>query len=370
MPKVKTKRDQKAAAEKAWGTLRKRLAAEKREALASGKAPPPSPAQKAAATLRKNKAAREAQRKTNEAMIQKNLGRSISDAHAGSAEIAAAGQGRVDARRSNADGAPNLGQQGPDAQSSNAEMTPPANVGVTPMNQLPATSPSDTTMRAAFEKAGVNTARVELEQHVKSLLARNNNDPARMLGAFDTLILRRRDLRQVLLVEYATRLAGADAALGEAAAENIAEAQQAIAKYNGGKGTFKRAPVQHKRSEAQKAAAREAMAGSLGIWSRKIGDRAIGELSWGELGTLKQVSITEAGKHTLAGMYRAADAILIGKIQDYAQVRDPTTLVRNVVPEDVLTKFNHEAAKQAPRVVDLGRVAYEGTLTKQIEQRV
>jgi hypothetical protein len=263
----------------------------------------------------------------------------------------------------------NLGHASRDAHRAPAEMAPSAVPGLMPRSAMPAAPPSDTTMRAAFERAGVNTASLELEQQVKALLARNDNDLARMLGAFDTLILRRRDLRQVLLVEYAMRLAGVGAALGEAAAENIVEAQQALAEHNG-KGTFKRAPVVHKRSPAQKEAARQAMAESLGIWSRKIGDRPLGELTWGELGTLKQVSITEAGKHTLAGMYRAADAILIGKIQDYAQVRDSTTLVRNVVPEDVLTRFNHEAAKQAPRVVDLGRIAYEGTLTKQIEQRV
>jgi hypothetical protein len=111
------------------------------------------------------------------------------------------------------------------------------------------------------------------------------------------------------------------------------------------------------------------MAESLGIWSRKIGERPLGELTWGELGSLRQTSISEAGKHTLAGLYCAADAILLSKILDYAQVRDSMTLVRNVVPEDVLAKMNHEAAKQAPRVIDIGRTAYEGTLTKQIEQR-
>ena len=85
---------------------------------------------------------------------------------------------------------------------------------------------------------------------------------------------------------------------------------------------------------------------------------------------MKDTCIKEAGKQVLNGLYSAADAILLTQILNYARVTDMATLVRNVVPDEVMQKFNHDAAKQAPRVVDLGRVAYEGTLTKQIEHRI
>jgi hypothetical protein len=249
----------------------------------------------------------------------------------------------------------------------------------------------DTTMRAAFQKAGIDTARIELESKVRELLAKNKGRPEGIIVGFDTLILRRRDLREVLLLDYAQRIAGTgqspnDAQIGFAGSSDTVghesvDAQTASADHapsqeprdaqnmTAGGSTFKREPVHHVRTELQKAAARTAMAQSLGIWSRKIIDRPIRELTWGELPQLRRECIRRAGEHTRDGMYAAADAILLGKILEYAQVKDLSTPVPNVIPDTALQRLNHDAAKEAPNVIDVGRAAFEVSLTKQIEHR-
>lgn len=252
----------------------------------------------------------------------------------------------------------------------------------------------DTAMRAAFQKAGVDTARIELEAKVRELLAKNKGRPEGIIVGFDTLILRRRDLREVLLLDYATRIAGggqralddhcASAASGDTVGHFEGDAQDSPADPAPGHasddahapaagGTYKREPVHHVhhvRTEQQKAAARTAMAQSLGIWSRKIIDRPIHELTWGELPQLRRECIKRAGEHTRDGIYAAADAILLGKILQYAQVKDPATPVPQVIPDTALQRLNHESAKEAPNVVDVARATFEGSLTKQIEHRV
>jgi hypothetical protein len=242
---------------------------------------------------------------------------------------------------------------------------------VTPDQLLPGTSETAvrTAFRDAFEKAGINTAKLELQQQVKALLDKNRNDPERMLGAFWTLVLRRSDLRHVLLLDYALRIAGtgqdgADA--HEPNADSSAPGQttnDAQSRSAGGK--FKHVVRNVPRSPVGK----KVMAESLGIWSRKIGDKALNELTYEDLPALKRDAIREAGKLVLDGMYCAADALFIGKIENYAVVDDKRTKIRDVIPTDVLQRFNREAAKEAPPVVDVGRIAYETTLIKQIEHR-
>ncbi len=365
---VRARREaQKAAAQKAAATLRKRLAAEKKEAAAAGKQPPPTPAQKAAKTIRARKAGKEAARKESEKQFRENLGHRRHDAH-------------------------NIG----------AEVSPPASEPLIPMEAMPAVTnlqqettmlgkSMDTAMRTAFQKAGVDTARVELESKVRELLAKNKGRPEGIIVGFDTLILRRRDLREVLLLDYAAKIAGVGqgpldaqgrhAASGDTVGQATVDAHESTADPAPGQadddiqnpvagGTYKRGHVHHVRTELQKAAAREAMARSLGIWSRKIIDRPIKELKWGELPELRRKCISRAGEHTRDGMYAAADAILLGKIMQYAQVEDPATPVPQVIPDTTLQRLNHEAAKEAPDVIDVSRKVFEGSLTKQIEHRV
>jgi hypothetical protein len=306
---------QEGAGRKAAATLKKRLDAERAEAVASGTPAPLTPAQKAVQT-----------KKQREAGVTK--------------EPAPAPRPVVTAAPAPA---------------------PKPTPAPTPVRLSAA---PETAMRAAFEKAGLDTRRAELDQLVKGLLSRNKNSPAAILSGFDTIILRRRDLRELIMLDYATKVAG-DLGLVETDIPTVS-ADETSNTIPAVPAKREKRPAMHTRSEEQKASVREANF-EIAVWSRKVGDRPLGELTWGELATLQSDCVARAGDAVRTGIYCAADAILLRKIRQHAQVTDLSTRVRDVVSTEVLRKLNREAALEAPKVVEVGRLAYEGTLVNQIE---
>jgi hypothetical protein len=118
----------------------------------------------------------------------------------------------------------------------------------------------------------------------------------------------------------------------------------------------KKAPrtPQRRRTPDERAAAIAAKAASaVAIYSaRKINGRAIGEIRWGELRSLVAANANNAASYLRQGTTATADAILLKKIWDHAQVDDHSRKVREVVNAQELMRLDRDAARQAPQIIE------------------
>ena len=189
----------------------------------------------------------------------------------------------------------------------------------------------------------------DLMTTASKILLANKRNPAKALKDFIRVLLARRDLLEELALDYLKRLA-------------------ADMPKPTGRGTVKAHPVrQHRRrtkEERAAAVAAELTAAGAIFNIRKIDGRPIGDLRWGELRKLVADHASDAASYLRQGTEATADAILLKKISDFAQVTDHSQRIREVVSEKDLVRLDREAAIEAPRVIEIGMRDYADKLTK------
>ena len=123
-----------------------------------------------------------------------------------------------------------------------------------------------------------------------------------------------------------------------------------------------------RRTQAQKNAAKFAMAMTLGIYkTRKIGDRLLGSIAMGEVRHMVQERIIESAFYMQAGLGELANSLLLHKICKHAQVVDIRSLVSEVIPENVLERFDREAAREATALMPKLMEEHAKNAIRQIE---
>jgi hypothetical protein len=227
---------------------------------------------------------------------------------------------------------------------------------------------TETSIGGALKKAGFDTAANELRVAAVNLLNENKNDPAKILTGFVKKVQRRPELLGALALDYLKRVASdlghAGAAAQKTNAENAAGGRAPAA-----------AQPRHASSGSKslttkdKAINRAAMMRSVGLIydRRKINGAPIGDLHWRELDAAISERVAVVGSTVLSTLQEAADALLMYKIRNFAQVPDADARVRDIVPVEVLEQFDREAREQAPAALNTAVVATVSSLQRYVE---
>jgi hypothetical protein len=211
-----------------------------------------------------------------------------------------------------------------------------------------------TAIRDALTKAGIDTAGAELRTRAREALKLNRGNVGVAADKLTALLMKtkRRDLVGALVLQYVQRIA----AEPEVVAENAVDARPKDV-------TVK----QHDRHRKRTTAEREAALRVAGITAEAINDalgyrvngRRVGDLAWAELGTMVHDNAKDAASFLRLGTEATANALLLFKIKNHAQVEDQTMTIRQVISADAMQSMIDAAYAEAPRVVKLGMENYE-----------
>lgn len=189
----------------------------------------------------------------------------------------------------------------------------------------------------------------ELKKFADRALDQQNNAPAVALPAFIKTIARRQDLIEALALDFLQRRAAMPKGRIEVRAHNVAP--------------------HRRRTQAQKNAAKFAMAVTLGIYkTRKIGDRFVGSIAMGEVRRMAFERIEESAFYLQSGIGELVNALLLQKIWQHAKVADMRSLVSEVVPEGALAQYDREAAHEAQMLMPKLMEDHAKNAIQQIEQ--
>ncbi len=212
-----------------------------------------------------------------------------------------------------------------------------------------------TAFKDAFEKAGMNTAGAELFKLATAALKNHGGNPDKAAGKFCTLLRKRNDLLTALALEFLRRVATDMAATPSTKDVPVRDYKTRAHKRQ-------RPRTDSERAGALVAAATAAKAMGNIFDERRIDDRAIGDFSWGELLTAIHSEAHLAASYLRQGTQATANALLLDKIEAFAQVADHTTKIRDVLTATDLARLDQEATREAPHVVERGMKLFIATV--------
>jgi hypothetical protein len=213
-----------------------------------------------------------------------------------------------------------------------------------------------TAFKDAFEKAGMNTAGAEAYKLGVDALRGHGGSAERAAPKFCNMLRKRNDLLNALAVEFLRWVA-----------IDMGTQPRPVSIKNIKVREHKR---HRPRSEEERTgaliAAGTAVEALRSIFDeRHIDGRPIGDLRWGELQGMVHTNANNAASYLRLGTEATENAILLDKIEAFAQVEDHSRKVRQVLSAADLERLDGEARREAPRLVELGMKYYATT----IEQR-
>lgn len=210
-----------------------------------------------------------------------------------------------------------------------------------------------TAIRDALTRAGINTAGIELKKMATEALRSNGGSVEQATVKMTRSMRKRDDLLAALVRDFLQRVA---AETPVAAREKKVDVRE------------------HKRQRPRTAAERSGALVAAGtavqalrsIFEQRIIDgRPIGDLRWGELRAMVHANASSAASYLRLGTEATENAILLDKIEAFAQVEDHSTKIRQVLTAQDLERLDAEAQREAPRLVEMGMRYYTTT----VEQR-
>jgi hypothetical protein len=212
-----------------------------------------------------------------------------------------------------------------------------------------------TAFKDAFEKAGMNTAGAELYKLATDALRGHGGSAEKTATKFCQMLKKREDLLRALALEF---LRGVAADMGTQAPASIKNIKVREHKRH-------RPRSEEERTGALIAAGTAVEALRSIFDERHIDGRPIGDLRWGELQGMVHTNANNAASYLRLGTEATENAILLDKIEAFAQVEDHSRKIRQVLSAADLERLAVEARREAPRLVELGMKYYATT----IEQR-
>jgi hypothetical protein len=186
-----------------------------------------------------------------------------------------------------------------------------------------------------------------LQRIAGKILDQVNNDPARALPHFFKAVQNRPDHIEALALYFLQREA-----------------------MMGGRIKVKAhtVPQHRRRTPEQKAAARHAMAATLGIYqTRRIGDRLVAKIAMGEVRSMVRERVQMSAVYMRHGLDELVNSLLLHKILAHAQADDMRALVSDVVPEKIFERFDREAFHEAVDLMPKLMQEHTANAIKQIE---
>lgn len=214
-----------------------------------------------------------------------------------------------------------------------------------------------TAFRDAFEKAGMNTAGAELFKLATDALRHHGGSAEKSVGKFSQMLRKRNDLLTALALEFLRRVAADMAA--------TAPPVRPVKEVDVRKHQRHRPRTEAERAGAMVAAGTAVQAMRSIFDERYIDGRPIGDLRWGELRAMVHANATSAASYLRLGTEATENAILLDKIEAFAQVENHSTKIRQVLTAGDLKRLDEEARREAPRLVEMGMRYY----TDAVEQR-
>jgi hypothetical protein len=213
----------------------------------------------------------------------------------------------------------------------------------------------NTAFRDAFQKAGLNTAALELKNMAVEAL-RLNKAPAKAAQKFAAVLKKRDDLLIALVADYMSRLEI------EPLPPPSASAPPPVKPVKVGPHRRQLPRTQAEKSSALDVAARlhEAVA-----HEHHVNDRPIGDFRWGELHMAVEENAHNASRYLMLGIAETANAILLKKIHGHATVDDHSRRVRDVIAAGQMQKFIAESRLEAPLLVERGMREYARTVSNE-----
>jgi len=211
-----------------------------------------------------------------------------------------------------------------------------------------------TAMRAAFEKAGANTADAELQA---KLIEAAKHHQGNLTKAADKLVLlmrKREDLLKAALLRLLVQL---DPISYRTGSEPTPVKVKAHHRHQ-----YRKHRTWEDREGAKRANERFNIV-QVSVFDYRIDSRPIGEYRWGELTALLNTKASEA-----AGVLRfyageTMDAILARRLMEHVQVSDHNRFVRDVVSEATMKDIIELARAEASATVETGKNLYTNLIT-------
>jgi hypothetical protein len=100
------------------------------------------------------------------------------------------------------------------------------------------------------------------------------------------------------------------------------------------------------------------------VFDHRVNGQPVGNIAWGELKAMVRDNANDAADFLHLGTEATANAILLWKIHQFAQVEDYYTKVRKVVSAEQLQTFVNEARAEAPEFVKAGIRKYSDAVDK------
>lgn len=215
-----------------------------------------------------------------------------------------------------------------------------------------------TAIKDALTKAGVDTAAAELRTRAREALQFNRGNVGAAAEKLTNMLMKRRDLVGSLALQYLQTLA-ADPDVTAAIAVQEKRPRDVKVKSH----------ARHRRrTTAEKDAALRVagaeVAALRGVFDHRVNGRPIGDLAWGELGAMIDDNAGDASAFLRLGTEATANALLLLKVQQFAQVADHSTKVKQVLSASQLQKLMDESAAEAPRWVQAGMAKYARAVSR------
>jgi hypothetical protein len=201
----------------------------------------------------------------------------------------------------------------------------------------------------------MNTAGAELFKLGIDALRGHGGSAEKAASKFCQMLRKRNDLLNALVLEFLRRVAADMGTQAPASIKNIKVREH----------RRHRPRTEEERTGALVAAGTAIEAMRSIFDERHIDGRPIGDLRWGELLGMVHTNANNAASYLRLGTEATENAILLDKIEAFAQVEDHSTKIRQVLSATDLERLSNEAHREAPRLVELGMKYYATT----IEQR-
>jgi hypothetical protein len=228
-----------------------------------------------------------------------------------------------------------------------------------------------TTMSDAFDKAGFNTAAARLRAMIEAAMEKCHENVPRALEAFTRETLNKRDLHAELCRSYfVANLPGTqpsdDAHRSHGSGRPAGDQSHADSQS----GRVSRRKVSVKKHTRNAPALRELEAQTMhaAFTSRLIGGRLIGTITWGELTTLVAEHASDAASYLRAGTLATENALLLHKIKQHAIVDDHSRKISEVIPVKAYQRFETEAKREAPDLIERGIAEHKRRITTYLEE--
>lgn len=222
-----------------------------------------------------------------------------------------------------------------------------------------------TAIKAAFERAGLNTSSDEL--YAAATKALQNGAPEKVRDAFARSLNVK--TRQAMELDYLNRVACDMAGPSSGSGHNVVDPLAAHAapapdpKPVNVHEHRRRTPEQR---DSQRKAAMAAAAVTVEAFreARLFNGSPLRSIPWGQLTTEIRDKALSAASFLRQGTEATEDAILLVKIRNHGVVTDHTKTIGDVVKDSQLEKYMLEARLEAPKFIELSMSNYAGAIEK------